>query len=155
MSTGLDIDLAGLARAERALRRYSDLDFDDLLDAVGAVVESQTRRRITDQEGQPNGQPWEELSDTYKEWKGRESDGGILELYGRLRDSLTHDVGYFDVETGSNLVYAATHQHGDTRLAWGRVMVTYPARPYLGLSDENESEIEEAIEYWLTKEMGL
>lgn len=152
MSVAEGIDLSGLAQAERAIRRFTNLDFDELLDVVGATVEFQVRTRIEEQQGQPNGEPWEPLSDSYKARKEKISSGGILQLHGDLVDTMTYDVGSYEVEVGSNRIYAATMQMGDDRLAWGRVQVHYPARPFLGLNSDNEDMITEAIESWFDKE---
>ena len=46
-----------------------------------------------------------------------------------------HAISGASVEVGSNLVYAATHQFGDPDRR-------IPARPYLGLSADDERDIE-------------
>jgi hypothetical protein len=71
MSVGLDINSVGLARAVRKLRKMSDFSIDDLLDNIGSVVESQVRRRITNQEGPPEGGDWDEYTPEYERWKAR------------------------------------------------------------------------------------
>ena len=68
------------------------------------------------------------------------------------------------------MIYAATHQYGDTRIIRARkkkmlrfqvngqwiskkqVRVTIPARPFLGLSDEDMEDIKETLEEYLSKE---
>lgn len=56
---------------------------------------------------------------------------------GTLGRSITTEVHNGDdrydmiVTTGTNIVYAPTHEFGDDRIAWGKVMVHIPARPFL------------------------
>lgn len=133
------IETRGVPAVERMLRRLSFLELDEALDAMGTIVENQVRRRISKQEGAPDGSSWEPLSDSYEKWKQQRSSGGILELYGDLRDSLTHNVLSDGVEIGSNLVYAGVQQE---------------TRPYLGLSDDNVSELEDEIDRWIRRKVG-
>jgi phage gpG-like protein len=56
---------------------------------------------------------------------------------GDLLDSIQYLVAGGTVEWGSNLVYAAIHQFGGEEVD----MPGLPARPYLGLSPENETEL--------------
>jgi phage gpG-like protein len=51
-----------------------------------------------------------------------------------------------EVEIGSNLIYAATHQMGDEER-------NIPARAYLGLSDDDESELQEVIDDFISRAM--
>ncbi len=124
------IDLAGLLPARRALDRLSRARTERLLDILGSEAESQTRRRITEEKTDAAGEKWEEWSDDYA--ARRPSKGGLLELDGDLVDSITYIVGDDVIEVGSALVYAHRHQVGDEGDEGG-----IPARPYLGVSEEN------------------
>lgn len=150
MSVAYSVTPRGVAVVRRALNNLSHFDARDLLDNVGAVVEAQTRRRIQDQEGPPEGGDWEPWAESYADWKARKGKAryGFLRLYGDLLDSMTHNVlGSDAVEVGSNRIYAAAMQlgsrDGDT-----------PPREYLGLSDDNEDELEEAVVTWFTEVLG-
>jgi phage gpG-like protein len=46
----------------------------------------------------------------------------------------------------SNIVYAATHQFGDDER-------NIPARPYLGLSQENAQDVLDVIEDWIDQQI--
>lgn len=172
MSAGVVIDLTMLGGrvVKRRLDRLSRLDTIDLLETVGAVAESQVRRRLSDEKTAPDGTPWPELSEGYAAWKRGRSSGGLLQLYGDLTDSIQFLVSGDEVEVGSNVKYAATHNYGDKREAssWsggrgrsgGKVAssthtVEFPARTFLGLSDENKDELEEVVIDWLREELGL
>lgn len=134
----LRVDLTGLKAVQARLDRLASIDRRQLLQNIGSVVESQTRRRIESEKQSPEGQPWPKWSDRYAETRGSgksllrgDSQSGLL-------DSIDHQVNGDEVEIGSNLVYAATHQFGDRERG-------IPARPYLGLSGANAAELEEIL----------
>ena len=72
-------------------------------------------------------------------------------------------VGIDDVTVETNLLYAAIHQYGGTikpkngkylafQLGSQTVFakeVTIPARPFMGLSDDNQDEIEQTLVDWV------
>lgn len=129
----------GFERIDALIARLANPDFDPLLDALGALVVSQTEERITQEKAAPDGTAWPELSERYA--KRKKKGSGILELEGDLRDSLVYLVSGQTVEVGSNLIYAATHQFGDEDRG-------IPQREFLGISDENEEAINELIDDW-------
>ena len=131
-----DLNLTGLDAAINKLNGVADLHITDLLDQVGGLVESQTRRRLEETKTAPDGTPWADWTDAYK--KSRHSGHSVLDSDGSLIDSITFIVGSNEVSVGSNLIYAATHQYG--REDDGIV-----ARPYLGISPDDESEILDTI----------
>lgn len=136
----LQYDLREIDRVNRYLQQVGDMDQRDLLDIVGSTVESQTRRRIEDQEGAPDGSDWTAWSEAYA--KTRHAHHGILLGEGDLFDSLGYVPGSDSVEIGTNMIYAATHQFGDDDRG-------IPARPYLGLSDDDERELEGVVNEYL------
>jgi len=133
---GLAHDFDGVEALRIRVRDIGQFDRHDLLDIIGATVESQTRRRIEDDKSSPVGVPWAAWSEAYADT--RHSGHSLLEGEGHLLASMTHTVGLISVEVGSNQVYAATHQFGDP----GR---NIPARPSLGLSSADAAELETDI----------
>lgn len=85
----------------------------------------------------PDGTPWEPLSPRYRARKRRNADK-ILQLEGNLRD-LVYDVSRDGLELGTNRIYGATQQ-------FGRPEAGIPARPFLGLSADDEAEIVEIVQ---------
>lgn len=121
----------------------------ETLETVGALVESQTRRRIEEEKADPaTGLAWAEWSPEYAarphgnpkhKHPNQLREAGrhtILNLDGGLHDSIAFQVSGDEVTIGSNLIYARVHQLGYESI---------PARPYLGLSDENREEISDVI----------
>lgn len=126
-------------------------DLSPLMDAVGETLLRSARDRIEATNVSPDGIPWP------PSFRARLDGTKTLYLSGRLRDSITYRAGRRQVEVGSGLKpYAAVHQTGATivpkdkgalrfALADGTVVVarsvTIPARPYLGVSAEDGTEI--------------
>lgn len=111
--------------------------FDDLtplMDDLGAEIEDQTLERFETNIA-PDGSPW------LPSLRVQQAQGNAQTLVdkGHLRDSITRNSGPRMTQVGTNVVYAAIHQFGGET---GRnKSVEMPARPYLGISDENEREL--------------
>jgi phage virion morphogenesis protein len=140
-----------------ALRELARLGRDPSppLKALGPLLVASTRDRIT-REVSPDGTPFEPLNLAYAsvEKKGP----GILReraMRGGLFASLASEQAGKSLRIGTNKIYAAVHQFGATiearqapalvfRLG-GRLVKTQsveiPARPYLGISEEDREEI--------------
>ena len=119
---------------------------DALLHQVGGLLESQTRDRIANEKKDPKGKDWVPWSENYA--KTRHSGHSLLQNEGDMLDSIQYVVSSGSVEVGTNMVYGKTQQYG-------RPKDGIPARPFLGLSDDNIEEINDEIESWLRDEMGL
>lgn len=129
----IDLDLRELAKAQGALDRLMSFDRGELLAGVGAVVESQTRRRITDEKSDPDGKPWQSWSPRYA--ATRPPGKSLLQSEGQLLDSIQAFVDDDSVSVGSNLIYARAQQKGNPD-------ANLPARGYLGLSEQNMEELQ-------------
>ena len=137
-------------------------DPSPLLAELGEYGLRSTRARFKTQTA-PDGTAWAALQPWYQKDK-RRNKNRILTLNGYLRGQMTWQlVGDRTVEIGSNLPYAAVHQFGATiKPRAAKVLmfrghaaksVTIPARPYLGLSDEDRSEIVGRTLEWLQRIM--
>lgn len=137
-----------------------------ILRAIGVGLARNTRRRF-DLGVDPDGQPWAALHPAYEMDK---KGPGILResgMRGGLQGSITFDVAGRELAVGSNKIYAAVHQFGATikprngpylvfRMAGALVkarQVTIPARPYLGIGDEDEETVLEVAEAFLDRAM--
>lgn len=134
-----------------------------LLAELGEYVLRTTRDRFKTQTA-PDGTAWAALQPWYQKEK-RRNKSRILTLNGYLRGQMAVQmVGERAVEVGSNLPYAAVHQFGAViRPRTAKVLlfrghaaksVTIPARPFLGLSDEDRNELVERTLDWLRGRMG-
>lgn len=136
--TGIRVEVQGLARVNAELGRIGNADLRPLLDALGFEVEGQTKRRIDEEKSAPDGTPWAPLSPEYQAWKqDKKGAVGLLEFEGHLLKSIQYQfVGANAVEIGTNMIYGAIHQSGGDDVG-----KNIPARPYLGLSDENVDDL--------------
>ncbi|MCW7554442.1 phage virion morphogenesis protein [Endozoicomonas gorgoniicola] len=139
-------NIKGLEALAERLNQLASADYNDLLEQIGGMVESQTQRRLSEEKEAPEGSPWEPLSDDRATRKSEWSSGGMLEYQGHLLDSIAYQVSGDEVKIGTGLIYGAIHQLGGEPV--GKPI---PARPYLGLSSDNENELNEVIEAWLSQ----
>lgn len=135
--TSLSVDVSQLDGVRRGLEGASRDMKQDLLDAIGAELESSTRRRIDEEKESPEGDAWAVWSPNYA--RTRDGQHSLLIGENELLDSIQYAIdGRGFVDLGSNLVYAATHQFGDPER-------NIPERPYLGVSSDDEAALEAAI----------
>lgn len=145
-----------------ALRRISAAldDMTPVMDLIGAEIEASIASRFKQGEG-PGGEKWPP--------SGRVAahGGQTLMESGRLRDSMTRSVSRREVEVGTNVIYAAIHQFGGTirpKKPGGKLVfanqvgetvfvdeVTIPARPFMGVDDDDVAIIAETIETYLER----
>ena len=145
--TALEISASSpaLEGLEARIRRLAAgmADTRPLLEALGAGLESQARRRIEGGGPAPDGSPWPEWNPAYADT--RHGNQAMLQAGGGLLDSIQSLVGADLVETGSNLAYAALHQFGGTpEMPPGPAAV--PARAYLGISDQDGTELDAVLD---------
>ena len=131
----------GLARLRRAL---SGDDMAEVFDEIGSSIANSVLDRFERQHG-PDGAPWT------PSLRAQTENGQTLTDSAHLRQSITWAVTGDGVEIGTNKVYAAIHQFGGQ--AGRGQSVTLPARPFLGLSDDDRDEIAAIIEDYIAEAM--
>ena len=145
---GVSLSWDGLDRAlGNAVHRMGDTQ--DLMDSIGEALVSSTLQRFQD-EKDPDGKKWKPSA------RAAASGGTTLSDTGRLQKSIEYAATSNRVMVGSNLPYARIHQLGGTvRAKKGKFLkfkgldgedvfvreVSIPARPYLGISDDDREEI--------------
>lgn len=115
-------------------------DLTPLMDAIGGLLEGGTRQRFADKKA-PDGTSWANLmpnSEKAKQSTKRKvkKGGGILVFSGNLEQSITHHADPYSVSVGTPKTYGVYHQFGTDDM---------PARPFLGLSDDDKADIYELI----------
>lgn len=128
-----------------------------LMESVGEALVSGTLKRF-DAEEDPEGNKWEPSG------RAAEEGGQTLTSKGRLRDSIDRVATPDKVMVGSTLAYARIHQEGGTitpktakKLVFtgrgGKKVavdkVTIPARPYLGVSEDDMDDVKAAMTNFL------
>lgn len=135
--------------------------------AIGVGLIENTHQRF-ERAVDPDGAPWAKLNPDYA--AGKRGPGILREsaMRGGLMGSITQRASRDSVEIGTNKIYAAVHQFGATirprtaehlvfRIA-GRLVfaesVTIKARPFLGVSREDEETILDVVEGFLRRAVG-
>ncbi|MEL7113988.1 MAG: phage virion morphogenesis protein [Pseudomonadota bacterium] len=141
-------------------------DMTELMQDLGEVLQDATQERFT-QGTAPDGTPWAPKSqatiDGYRrgEGRGRNAPVDFRPLFGpskRLSSEIHYVASPQSVEVGSSLIYSAVQQLGASKgafgtasngsqIPWGDI----PARPFLGISDEDETGLRAAVEEWLMR----
>lgn len=153
-SAGVTLDgrIRVQATLDALLRRGEDLS--DLMAAIGAYGEESTVDRFEREEG-PDGRAWTPSR------RARVQGGQTLTDSGRLKGSIGWRADATSAEWGTNVIYAGVHQFGGTirAKAGGRLRfnipglgfrspqeVVMPERPFLGVNEADETEIEALIQ---------
>ncbi|OCP17438.1 MULTISPECIES: phage virion morphogenesis protein [unclassified Ensifer] len=146
----IQLDAGDLTAGLAKLKPIFDFEPVELMTTLGALGESQTRRRITEEKTAPDGTPWE---------PNREGKSILLQTGQHLLASVAWTASAEMAEWGASWEHAHVHQDGMTivpkeaeslvfQLGGKTVFaksVTVPARPFVGLSDENVREIVDVV----------
>jgi phage gpG-like protein len=140
---GVNLQVTGLDALANRLKAYANhSNFNSLLKSIGAEVESQTHRRISDEKESPTGKPWVDWSSSYA--ASRHGGHSLLMNEGEMDDSIQYLVTDGQVEVGTNLIYAALQHYGGEKIG----KPNHKARTFIGLSDLNISELQVIIDQW-------
>jgi len=122
---------------------------NNLAPALGNVGEHLmlTHRDHFDEQRSPDGTPWQALSPDYAKSKKKNKDK-ILRLNDILRDTFAYNIGDESLEFGTNLIYAAIQHYGGAS-DMPPSLAAIPARPLIGLSDDDEKEVIEILSEFL------
>jgi len=134
---------------KRLARRTADMT--PVFAEIGEIVMESVSRNFEEQRS-PKGKPWKPLSPVTRARKRH--PGEILIESGTMFRSIHPRARKDHVAVGTNIVYAAVHQFGigaRSSLKSRRRMPAIPARPYLGVRDDDWPEIKDAISRWIKR----
>lgn len=123
-------------------QRLANLNALGLMTAVGALVEAQIKRRIASEKTAPDGAKWAPLKPSTVARKG---SANILVHTSRLLGSITHIATTTTAIAGTNVFYGVFHQGGTSKMV---------ARPFVGLSSENQSELERVVHAFIARQLA-
>lgn len=104
--------------------------FGPFLKEIGQSMVASTKLRFN--KGiDPEGNPWEPSQRVIRQGQGR-----TLVLTGRLQKSIEYSSDESEVSWGTDVPYGEKHQEGDG----------VPQRQFLGISNDDEKEIERIVE---------
>ena len=132
----------GLDAAIKRLNRLEGFQMAELTDGAGSILETSTRDRFQTKIA-PDGTAWVPWSEAYDDTRSARHSLLVGDSPDPLHDSIAFystggEVG--EVHVGSNLIYAAHHHFGGDEIGSG-----IPARPYLGISHEDEIELADLV----------
>jgi phage virion morphogenesis protein len=144
------IEADGFDKVFKRLQPLFDFEPSALMTGIAALGESQTRRRISEEKTAPDGSAWK---------PNAEGTSILLQTGQHLLQSIAWEASADTAEWGATWEYAHVHQDGMTivprnaknlvfKIAGKTIAaskVTIPARPFVGLSADNEMEMEELI----------
>lgn len=139
------------------LEQMSGIDKAGVMNAIAEGLRTSTVERFASEES-PEGTRWEPSIRVARQ------GGKTLTRSVGLKNSIKAQADGTGAAIGTNLVYAATHQFGDERTIRAKeskylrfqigdrwvsvpsVRVSIPARPFLGISEEDEEEIKAILD---------
>lgn len=141
-------------RLTRALRNLGEAEFKKANKISGQILRDSAVERFRESKD-PDGNTWKPL---------KSRNGKILVDSARLRNSIKYKASNNGVEVGTNTIYAATHQFGEKgrtiraknnrclrfniNSQWYSkkvVKIKIPARPFLGINNDDIDEIKDAL----------
>lgn len=147
-----------VARLQARMRGLSEVDKKGLNEALAEGMRESTLERFKQSRG-PSGKRWRTSI------RAAESGGKTLIDTAQLRNSIKSAADASGFAVGTNVVYAGTHQRGDEKrtiraktskglrfrvngqfVTKKQVQVSIPARPFLGVSEDDMAEIKATVE---------
>lgn len=149
-----------LAALQKLSKNYSNMA--PVMDVIGQALVNSAEDRFKEGKG-PDNQVWKPLSEVTLSRRRKEGKGAKpLRDTGVLMNSLTRNFGRDWVEVGSPEPYAAFQHYGARKGAFGRGSYKtrrgsfpipwgdVPGRPYLGLNQEDEEDIMDILQRFLS-----
>ena len=147
MQIDITHDIPALNEHLTALQQRLNGNLTPLMQAIGSVLEGSTRQRFADKQS-PNGVAWAVLMPaTVKAKNGRSN---ILVDSGDLIRSITFLASSDSVLIGTDRPYGKYHQTGTKKADGSTKMV---ARPWLGLSQQDQFDINELMVGYLAGDL--
>lgn len=160
-----DIRLDGDTRAMlRRIRSFSEIDRRSINAALAESVRESTLERFWQGKG-PDGRCWRTSI------RAAQEGGQTLVKTAQLRNSIHSYSDASGFAVGTNVIYAATHQFGEPGrtirarrkkalrfqingrwVSKKQVRVSIPARPFLGLSEDDMREMKATVEDFIGRE---
>lgn len=131
-------------------------DLTQVMEEIGHQLVTSTKARF-DAQTSPEGVPWakKKQSTIDRQTKGkRGADPRPLHYSLDLRSQIFAASGPDFAEVGSNRAYAAMMHFGGQKEKFPHLWGDIPARPFLGLSEEDRSAILEIVGEWFTRGSG-
>lgn len=155
--SSIRIEVAGdKERLLRRLQTMAGIDLKGVNQSIAEGLRTSTIERFRAEKG-PDEKKWK------TSMRAGATGGKTLTHTSKLKNSIHSEASEYGLAVGTNDIKAATHQFGDTRtikpkkgpvlrfqvggkwVSAKQVRVTIPARPFLGISDDDDAEITETL----------
>lgn len=155
----IEVDISDLTSALARLGGLDNVDTEPLMSDIGARLEFSTRERILSTKTAPDGTPWApNLAGT----------STLMQSGQHLLGSIAWTASATETEVGASWQYAHVHQNGAvinaknakflSFVVGGRHVskksVTIPARPFVGISAEDEAKIDRLATKFVERQLG-
>ena len=138
VSLKIDVDDREILAALRQLQAVCN-NLTPTLGAIGEYLGRSHEERFR-QQVDPNGNPWVDTSPVTKARKSRNKDKILIESED-LMSTLRYKILDNALEFGTDRIYGAMMQFGGTKAQYPNLWGDIPARPYLGISSTDKTEI--------------
>lgn len=127
-------DQAVLSMLARLQQHYANPQ--PMLEDIALTLESKIYQRFELKED-PNGSPWAEWANATRQQHEKQDRGSLLEMYGRMIDSLNSAADDTHAVVGFNVPYAVHHEFGarDGKLPRRGMLLGDPVAHTLGDED--------------------
>lgn len=139
---GVFIEVTGLEQVQQVVKNLNELDMDDLLHEIGAILKDDQIERFANEES-PDGTKWQVSK------RAEETAGVTMTDSGILRDSFHAQVSGSELLFGTPEVYGAIHQFGGP--AGRNRQVSIPQRELIGITSKQLLGIEQATQFYMSK----
>lgn len=141
----LQVDNRRVLGALNGLLQRSE-DLRPAFQEMGEYFIESTKRRFASKTA-PDGSKWTDNSAVTEESKGRNDP--LIGESRRLSNEIHYRADARSVSWGSSLVYAGMQQNGGLKAAYPHLWGNIPARPFLGLSSDDENVALEILQEYL------
>lgn len=117
-------------------------DLRPIMDDIGEYMTKATKDRFGRGEA-PDGSKW--VANSPATLARKKDTRPLFGETGMLSSQISHEAGSDFVEIGSNRIQAAMMQFGGTKAAFPHLFGDIPARPFIGVSAEDEANILDII----------
>lgn len=157
MANLIEIDDEDILAALRRLQNHGN-NLRPVLQKIGDNLTDSTKQRFASKTA-PDGHAWLRNAES-TQWARKKLPGGGYSIKGRddplidggtLGDTITSQLfGHDGVQIGSIRDQAAMMQFGGTKSEFHQLWGDIPARPYLGVSEDDKNNILMLIEHFLS-----
>jgi phage virion morphogenesis protein len=150
-------DMAIIEALNRAAAQFNNLA--PLYQSIGQILLASTRDRF-EQGTTPDGKKWQAKSpETLQKYaKDRAGAAALSRVLfgpsGALNSSISVEPEADQVTIGSNMIYARMMQYGGTKAQFPHLWGNIPARPFIGLSQEDITNIVAETEEFIARSLG-